>query len=76
MGDSGVWQGVAMDALKYHMGCHTRPLYALWWATPETASWLFQGWPACRAGSLRLSSALWTPYVVRLLKTNPTVGWR
>jgi hypothetical protein len=25
-------------------------------ATSETASWLFQGWPACRAGGLRPSS--------------------
>jgi hypothetical protein len=25
------------------------------WATPETASWPFQGWSACRAGGLRPS---------------------
>jgi hypothetical protein len=26
------------------------------WAIPETALWPFQGWPACKADGLRLSS--------------------
>jgi hypothetical protein len=38
----GVWQGVAMDSLKYHSVHHARPFYAL-------------GWPTYRADDLRSS---------------------
>jgi hypothetical protein len=39
-----------------------------WWAIPETALWLFQGWPARRAGVNGCLLPLWTPCAVRLWK--------
>jgi hypothetical protein len=40
----GVWQGVAMDSLKFHLPHASTPCR---WTTPETALQPFQGWPAC-----------------------------
>jgi hypothetical protein len=55
--------GVAMDSLKVYPGPPCPTLLR-----PETTLWLFQGWPACRAGSLQPSSTPLdnghpTPYV-------------
>jgi hypothetical protein len=49
-----VWQGVAMDSLKFYP-CPT-------FLCPETALWPFQGWPAHRASSFQPSyTPLHTP---------------
>jgi hypothetical protein len=42
-------------------------------ATSETALWPFQGWPAHRVGSLRLSSALQIPHAVHLCQERNRV---
>jgi hypothetical protein len=58
--DMGIWQGVAMDSLKYHLDlpCPTLLPHALpcGRATPEMALLPFQWWRVCRAGSLQSSS--------------------
>jgi hypothetical protein len=52
-----VWQGVAMDSLKFHPGPPMPyPSTPCGEATPETALQPFQGWPTHRAGSLHPSS--------------------
>jgi hypothetical protein len=52
----GVWQGVAMDSLKFHLGppCPTS-------LCPEMALWLFWGWPAHRVDWLRQSPTTMYP---------------
>jgi hypothetical protein len=43
----GVWQRMAMNSLKFHLGPpmpHSSTPCR--WATPETTLWPFQGWPA------------------------------
>jgi hypothetical protein len=54
----GVWQRVAMDYLKFHLGLPCPiPSMPYEQATPETALWPFQRWPARRPGDLWPSSA-------------------
>jgi hypothetical protein len=64
-----VWQGVAMDFLMYHLGPPCPTLLRLTGGPPR-----FQGWPAHRAGGLRLSSTLFDtpPHAVRLYFPPPT----
>jgi hypothetical protein len=59
----GVWQGVAMDFLKFHPGLpYLTFLRPAGGPTPETALRLFQGWPARRSIHLQPSrSPLVTP---------------
>jgi hypothetical protein len=47
-----IWQGVA----RGHGLAMPYLFTPCGWATPETALWLFWGWPACKAGGLRPSS--------------------
>jgi hypothetical protein len=47
----GVWQGVAMDSPKYHLGPSCPTLLQ-----PEMALWPFQGWSASRKDILMPSS--------------------
>jgi hypothetical protein len=56
---NGVWQGVAMNSLKFHPALHALPFTPCERTTPETALfplWPFQGCPACRVGGLWPSS--------------------
>jgi hypothetical protein len=64
-GTIGVWQGVALDLLKFHPGlAMPDPSKPCGQATTQIDLWLFQQWPACSAGGLRLP--LWTPHAARL----------
>jgi hypothetical protein len=54
----GVWQGVAMDSLKFIPARHARPSTSCGWATPDTALRPIHEWDAHRAGSIW---PLWTP---------------
>jgi hypothetical protein len=53
-GTMGMWQGVAMDSLKFHPGppCPTLPCPV----GRSPLKQLFQGWPAHRAGGLQPSA--------------------
>jgi hypothetical protein len=52
----GVWQGVAMESLKFHPGLPCPTLLCPAGGLPlEQTSWPFQVWPVCRAGGLRPS---------------------
>jgi hypothetical protein len=52
----GVWQGVAMDSLKFYPGtAMPYPSTPCGQATSKTALWPFQDWPTQRTGGLRPS---------------------
>jgi hypothetical protein len=53
----GVWEGVAMDSLEYHLAMHD-PSTPCERATLETVLRPFLGWATRRAGGLQPSSSL------------------
>jgi hypothetical protein len=64
---NGVWQGVAMDSLKFHQGppC-PYPSKPCEWATPERPFGLLRGGPIARRAACGRLLPHWTPHAVRL----------
>jgi hypothetical protein len=64
----------------FHSACRALPLYALKVGTPETASWLYRGWPPTRWAACSRLTTPWLPHAIRPCKSGrqswggPVVG--